>query len=132
MVLSAEMVTPRKLPRTSPLKSLAWPKDLKIPTDNTCSRVSHVMVLFVETVTNRAQLLTSQEASFSVGTNRTHTTCNKASLAMVLSAEMATNRPPTRRKRQVLVLPDINKIPTQLSCSKPTKPCTAKTSEIKG
>jgi hypothetical protein len=30
-----------------------------------------------------------------------------------------------------LVLPDINKIPTQLSCSKPTKPCTAKTSEIK-
>jgi len=90
------------------------------------------MVLFVETVTNRAQPLTSQEASFSVGTNRTHTTCNKASLAMVLSAEMATNRPPTRRKRQALVLPDINKIPTQLSCSKPTKPCTAKISEIKG
>jgi hypothetical protein len=31
-----------------------------------------------------------------------------------------------------LALPDINKIHTQLSYSKPTKPCTAKTSEIKG
>jgi hypothetical protein len=49
---------------------------------------------------------------------------------MVLSAEMMTPRPQAKRQKEVLVLPDINKIPTPLSYFKLTKPCTARTSEI--